>query len=105
MTHDTQSTEQLTNVTVISMPKGAYLVTAQRMREGFTVPEGVLLAKFGSLKTADEFAEAWQNTRNEAAEQQMDSESCTCGTCELTFPDLYPSARCPFEYFHSEMRG
>jgi hypothetical protein len=24
----------------------------------------------------------------------------TCGTCDRMFPDLYPSARCPFEYAH-----
>lgn len=24
----------------------------------------------------------------------------TCGTCGRTFPDIYPAARCPFEYDH-----
>jgi hypothetical protein len=24
-----------------------------------------------------------------------------CGTCHRLFPDLYPAARCPFEYDHS----
>jgi hypothetical protein len=24
-----------------------------------------------------------------------------CGTCHLQFPDIYPSARCPFEYEHT----
>lgn len=27
---------------------------------------------------------------------------CTCGTCGRTFPDIYPAARCPFEYDHHE---
>lgn len=27
-------------------------------------------------------------------------DSATCGSCGLSFPDLYPSARCPFEAFH-----
>lgn len=26
----------------------------------------------------------------------------TCGTCNVQFPDIYPSARCPFEYEHTE---
>lgn len=25
-----------------------------------------------------------------------------CGTCYVQFPDIYPSARCPFEYDHPE---
>jgi len=24
----------------------------------------------------------------------------TCGGCGKTFPDIYPSARCPYEYDH-----
>jgi hypothetical protein len=28
-----------------------------------------------------------------------------CGTCERKFPDLYPAARCPFEYNHEGERG
>lgn len=27
-------------------------------------------------------------------------DSATCGDCGLSFPDLYPAARCPFEAFH-----
>jgi hypothetical protein len=26
----------------------------------------------------------------------------TCGTCGRAFPDIYPAARCPFEYDHEE---
>lgn len=25
----------------------------------------------------------------------------TCGVCGRSFPDIYPSARCPFEYEHA----
>lgn len=25
-----------------------------------------------------------------------------CGTCHVQFPDIYPAARCPFEYDHPE---
>lgn len=26
--------------------------------------------------------------------------TATCGTCGRTFPDIYPGARCPYEYDH-----
>jgi hypothetical protein len=29
-----------------------------------------------------------------------DSDLVTCGTCGKKFPDIYPSARCPYEYEH-----
>jgi hypothetical protein len=38
----------------------------------------------------------------EAAEQNVPLD-CTCGTCGMQFGDLYPSARCPFEYVHQEI--
>lgn len=31
------------------------------------------------------------------------NELVTCGTCGRSFPDIYPSARCPFEYEHAEI--
>jgi hypothetical protein len=29
-----------------------------------------------------------------------DTYTVTCGECGFTFPDLYPSGRCPYEYHH-----
>jgi hypothetical protein len=33
---------------------------------------------------------------------QVKQEFALCNTCYRYFPDIYPSARCPFEYEHPE---
>lgn len=37
------------------------------------------------------------------SEQYPNAEQATCGTCGNSFPDVFPSARCPFEYDHEEI--
>ena len=50
-------------------------------------------------------SESALSNRAELAQQAMEERRIglvTCGTCERTFPDLYPAARCPFEYDHDD---
>lgn len=42
--------------------------------------------------------------RDEADENSLilcDRHYAICGTCEKSFPDIYPAARCPYEYDHA----
>lgn len=40
---------------LISLPNGQHLVVRDEPREGFTVPQGVLLGKFDSAEDARQF--------------------------------------------------
>lgn len=42
-----------------------------------------------------EWVEHWQDES-----YVIRPDTATCGTCGKTFPDIYPSARCPYEYDH-----
>lgn len=33
-------------------------------------------------------------------EEYPNTELAECGHCHRQFPDVFPSARCPFEYWH-----
>jgi len=43
---------------IIKLPNGKVLVTTARTREGFSVPEGVLVGEFPNIETAKEFLTA-----------------------------------------------
>jgi hypothetical protein len=68
-----------------------------------TGSHGDMLAALGCIDDAtDDYRRL---IRAELAQQAMDENrigTAECGTCHRLFPDLYPSARCPFEYDHED---
>ena len=67
-----------------------------RARDAGFDGEGFSVTRIYAKGNQTEFVEYWEHDP-----MTIRSGVAECGTCGRLFPDIYPSARCPFEYEHA----
>lgn len=68
-----------------------------RARDAGFDGEGFDVVRIYAKGNQTEFVEYWEHDP-----QTIRSAVAECGECGRLFPDIYPSARCPFEYEHAQ---